>query len=132
MGSTYAYIDKLGMQHEFPGHKIYKSGDETNSWWKQRFATLPRDRTKWIGTFISPLMKYMGEFNMVILNIDPEYHWCLAGEPCRKSAWFMQKSGTPPVPFSVIEENIEVLRKNGYKFDDEGLLYFPLARLPKI
>ena len=125
---TSAYTTKEGIDRVYPMHKIYKTGDEYNSWYKMQFTDVPGYidfLPGWSKVLLRQLIKTNIGMNYVILNIDPEYNWLLKGEPCKKVAALLQRNGTPRLEQSVIDENMECLRRNNYKFTDEDIIWMP-------
>lgn len=122
----FSYVDQYGDWQEFYPNRVYKTGDETNSWYKFYLAELPF-KAHWMKSYmVSPYLRNL-PLSFVVLNMDPDHNWCLIGEPCRKKAWLFQKGRTKELDPSVIKENIEALRKNGYKFKDSDLIHLPYS-----
>ena len=129
--NTHTYRNDLGHQKEFKGNKVYPWGDEGNSWYKVTYKSMPGDYHDYVRKIQTPIIKHL-KVNWVILNIDPDYQWCLTGSPCRKVAYLMQKKDTPKMDRSVIDDNLLVLRENGYMFDDTDIVITrPLEALSK-
>ena len=55
--------------------------------------------------------------------MDPNYEWCLTGEPCKKVGWLLQKEHSPKLGSDIISKNLDILRKNGYKFKEQDIVY---------
>ena len=122
---TYAYRSSKGTDHEFPIFRIKQTGDVSNSWYKVSFDSIPEYLAKWQKIVVKQLIKRELGLNYVILNIDEDYNWLLKCEPCRRTAVLLQKGGTPKLSQSVIDENIDCMKRNGYKYKPEELVFLP-------
>ena len=117
------HYDDKGKEVDFPDHKLYLAkGNESNSWFKVKFSEFPEGLNTIERFLATPMLKWIG-MPSVILNMDPEYNWMLSGQPCKQIAALTQRRGTPMLDRKVIEENLDVLRKNGYKLKGDDVVF---------
>ena len=111
------YMNREGEIANHAMHKLISEKDETNSWFRMKFMEIPKHFSYIKSLVSSPIVKWFGP-RYIVLNIDSGYNWCLMGEPCKQFAQLLQKQGTEELPQSLIEDNMEILRQNGYNFNN--------------
>ena len=116
------FHDELAEKWQFFDHKMYNTDDKTHSWMKTYYTKFPVKTSRFTKMLLSPILKRVGQ-SYVVLNMDPNYDWCLAGEPCRSSAWLLLREGSEKLDRSVIDDNIQVLKEKGYNFDELEIQY---------
>ena len=126
MKNSFAFTDRRGNEMLFEGNKIIRSKDEPNAWYHVYYKDFPGVIDPLLKKLFTPIMRKI-PVNYVILNIDPNYEWCLAGEPCKRFGWLLQKNGTPKLDQSIIDENMLILKRFGYKINGNTIVNLPYA-----
>ena len=132
INQSFAFYDtELEDYKFFKGHTLHKTNDKANSRYKiyNNWVDNP-SMPMWKRIIWAPIAKKF-YINYSILNIDSDYNWCLFGEPQHNNAYLILKNGAPALDQSVIDENLKILKINGYKITGDILRYLPYPNKSK-